>query len=227
MRRVALVALAFLSPCFGQRTSQPVTSPLIDRTKPTVYLTYQRSERLTPKATHAATDVIWLELRNNTRWRIIKAILPNPSGNSDWCYEVVTDDNCRTHLYPNIGNCSGFYGFQVVEPGQSISAAVPAGDLSRGLAIETKFSFEWEPDSRVRHSVWLGHSDLPSQVKQTIATLVGVPLPRNECNAASDLTPLPDPQSMTPVLRQILHPLSGAAMSSGPPKDAPPKRKEE
>lgn len=89
-------------------------------------------------------DVIRLELRNNTLWKIEGvATMSDEFGGSGWCYLVTTDDTCRAPLF--MGNCGDVLGPVTLGPGASLQLNVSPYHLSRGSAIETSFRFAWEP----------------------------------------------------------------------------------
>lgn len=196
VRCLILLALTLTCPGSGEerRTSRRQVSPLIDRTRPSVYLTYIKSEPVTLRS--RAVEVIWLELRNNTRWAISHAASPDPLGGTGWCYRVVTDDTCHTRLSRPMGNCSDLIGPVGLGPGRSLLIAVSPEHLSSGFAIETGFRFEWElPDERVEHSLSFGYSDLPTDTQKTFASMEAIARPC--CDCAPDSI-MPKPRAVTP-----------------------------
>ena len=219
--------LALVWPCSGQGLSQhPLPSPLIDPTKPSVYLTYKESETVTSKWGETPTEVIWLELKNNTRWGIGNWGSPDGFGGSGWCYHVVTDDPCRNRLSPPMGNCGDTKGPMEVASNKSVLIAVSPYHLSRGLAIETNFFFDWETTGGVRHSLGFGYSDLPAQARRTYTVMEETPRPCCGCGSGFK-GPEPPTLLMLPSLPQILDRFLPTVTPPSPPKDAStnPKKK--
>jgi hypothetical protein len=180
--QIAILILAFACPCFGQQNSgqSRPASPLIDINRPSVYLKYVKAETL--KSRHGdSVQLIWLELRNNTRWRISSVGLPDEFGGSGWFYTGVTDDPCHTDIYPSIGNGGDVAGPVGVGAGESTPLTVLATHLSRGLAVEISFNFEWDLSAGVRHSLWFGHSDLPQQIQTSLPYMDSIPRPHSNC----------------------------------------------
>ena len=85
---------------------------------------YKKSETVRRIHGNAPVDVVWLELRNNTKWRIWHVGLKDEFGGSGWCYSVVTDDACHTSVFPSLGNCGDVGGVINVGPGQSVPIVV-------------------------------------------------------------------------------------------------------
>ena len=197
MRTVLFAALAVLCPGRAQPLSPPrAHSPLLDPGKPGVYLEYERSEMIATRPGAARGRMVYLRMFNNTPWRITTRI-GNPR-DPDVCYQVVTDDPCRTPFYPDMGNCGDFRGFHVIQPGRAASLAILPDHILKGRAIIADFSFEWEPQQRIRHQVWFGSSNLPPSVRPVVEAADGVPTPRNDCSSLPDLGAISPPPRLSP-----------------------------
>ena len=174
------------------RPARKDDSPLIDLRKPSVYLSFRKSDKLTSKY-GGDIDVVWLEIRNNTRWSIWSAGSPDEFGGSGWCYTRATDDGCRTPIYPLHGNCGDVIGEAAAAPGQTARIAVPAKDLSPGLAIQIAFDYEWEHAAGVRHTAFFGHSNLPEAVRSALPFDYSISRSNSAC---TDLRTGPDPPAV-------------------------------
>jgi hypothetical protein len=211
----AIMATAWI--CVGQQRppEKQVDSPLLDKRKPTAYVSFNRYDDERKEA--------WLNIVNNTKWGISSAGLPFAL-DSGWCYRVVTDDGCRTPIYPPLGNCSDVIGVTGAQAGRSTRLVVAAEGLSRGLAIEIHISYEWEPAAGVRHTVWFGHSDLPEVVRSVLPFDWSIHRPITDCNEPPAHGPpevaIPAPP-VAPTLDSILPNLTK------PQLPAPPSRKKD
>ncbi len=198
-------------------------SPLIDYTKPSVYLTYKKSETRTAGSANKLVDVIWLELRNNTRWRIWSVTGSDGLGGSGWCYQVITNNPCR---YPVRSNCGDVGSIVEVEPGQSVPIAVPSYQLNSYLKIETSFVFGWEEASGVEHTLQFGYSELPLDVRKSIPSIEAISGLRPACYL--EIEPTPATVALRPVVKlplsappAILDWIFSPPTVPAPPTDAP------
>jgi hypothetical protein len=108
VRNLLLQFLMLAGISFSQQSSpaRKDDSPLVDQRKPSLYLSFKKYETLTSKY-GGDVQVVWLEIRNNTKWSIWSAGSPDEFGGSGWCYKLATDDPCRTPIDPVHGNCGG------------------------------------------------------------------------------------------------------------------------
>jgi hypothetical protein len=144
------------------------------------YFAYSKSETLKSR-NGKSVELIWLELRNNTRWHIWSVGWPDEYGGSGWCYAVTTDDACHTRLYPLRTNC-GDTGMPIdIAPGKGVPVAVPRDELSRGLAVEARFGFYWERAVGVSHVLWFGNSDLPADIRNGTRFIESIARPQSAC----------------------------------------------
>jgi hypothetical protein len=65
--------------------------------------------------------------------------------------------------------------------------------VSRGLAIEIAFDYEWEREVGVRHVAFFGHSDLPEAVRSALPFDYSISRPHSACD---DLLTAPDPPAV-------------------------------
>ena len=230
MRLLIFCVLALLFPALGQEKSglPRLPSPLIDYTKPSVYLTYKKSETRTTGSANRLVDVIWLELRNNTRWRISHVTGSNELDVFCWCYQLRTNNPCR---YPVNSNCGDVGGIVEVEPGQSVLIAVPSYHLNSHLEIETSFRFDWEKASGVEHTLRFGYSELPLDVRKTIPSIEAISSLRPACYL--EIEPTPATVALRPAVKlplsappAILDWIFSPPTVPGPPTDAPTNPKD-
>ncbi len=230
MRLLAFCLFMLLRPAFGQEKSglPRLPSPLIDHTKPSVYLTYKKSETLTSRYSKEPVNLIWLELRNNTRW-LIGHVSGGDEFGSGWCYQLRTNNRCR---YPVGGNCGDVGGPVEIEPGQSVLIAVSSYELNSHLEIETKFRFPWEKVGDVEHSLRFGYSKLPLDVRKTIPSIEVMAALRPSCYLENE--PTPATVALRPIVKlplpappAILDWMLSPPTVPGPPTNAPtnPKKK--
>jgi hypothetical protein len=219
-----------LLPAFGQDKSglPQLPSPLIDRSKPSVYLTYKKSETLATRYSKKPVDLIWLELRNNTRWLIWGARGTDEFG-SGWCYQLRTNNQCRYRVGSNCGDVGGPLE---IEPGQSVLIAVPSYELNSHLEIETSFGFSWEKGGEVEHSLRFGYSKLPLDVRKSIPSIESMSGLRPSCYLENE--PTPATTALRPIVKLPLPPppaildwIFSPPTVTGPPTNVPPKPKKE
>jgi len=229
VRSLILSILASTSVCVGQQSTsdKQAASPLVDKRKPSAYLSFSRYD--------AERKEVWLNVVNNTRWYISSIGLP-VGLDSGWCYWVVTDDGCRTPIYPPpVGNCGDVIGVTGAQAGRGTLLAVAAEGLSRGLAIEIHFSYEWERAGGVMHTVRFGHSELPETVKSKLPFDWSIARPLSACNDITErqlppavrlLVP-PIPQSTPELILQAVAPKSPPEILPAPPipQSTQPKKK--
>lgn len=212
MRLTVISAPMLFFALSGQERARPpaMASPLIDRTKPSVYWIYRDYKPLTSNQ-----GVIRLEFRNNTRWRIDGHGVSdnNLGGTGGWCYSVTTDDACHTPLWTS--NCSDMAGPVELGPGSSILMNIDTFHLSRGSAIEVTFYFGWERNHDIHHFVRFGFSALPSGVQQAVSSLDVSPRPRPACV-------LPDKSRYPPMPLPLPPPLSTLGQAASPFTAPPP-----
>ncbi|MCZ2392036.1 MAG: hypothetical protein LC113_13295 [Acidobacteria bacterium] len=137
---------------------------LIDKEKPSVYITFARFESMRT-GSEKGTQLIWLKLRNNTRWPISIEMSggrtddPNEAKlyyqTLDENDEVVADRSCHVCSVNNVG------------PNQSTTFAVPAADLPMNSRLRIRFSYGWESfENRLleiepEHFVYFSAGDIP------------------------------------------------------------------
>jgi hypothetical protein len=195
VRNLILQTLVLAGLCFAQQSSptRKANSPLIDQQKPSVYLSFTKYEKL-PSKYGGEVEVVWLEITNNTNWRISSNASFDEFGGSGWCYTLVTDDACRTPIYPLHGNCGDVGTAVEAYPGQKARLAVPARDLSSGLAIKIAIGYEWEQGVGVRHLAFFGHSNLPETVRSPLGFDYSISRPPSACS--DRLWTPPDPPAV-------------------------------
>ena len=215
-----LAAVAWMWLCQDGAVGQVSKSPIIDARKPSAYFDYVKSETLKSK-NRKAVDLIWLELKNNTRWHIWSVGSPDEFGGSGWCYSTTTDDTCHTPLYPRRTTCGDTGVLLDIAPGKGVPVAVFKDELSRGLAVEAGFGFDWEYAAGVSHTVRFGNSDLPADIRNGTSFIESIKRPESECRELRGSEPprvnLPVPTE-SPSLPDFLK------GPSAPPKAAQAKR---
>jgi hypothetical protein len=229
MRLLASSLFMILLPAFGQEKYGLPRLPTlhIDHTKPIVYMTYSKSETLTSKYGNRPVDLIWLELRNNSRWRIWNVTGTDEFG-SRWCYHVTTNDRCRFRV---LGSCGDVLGILEVEPGQSVQIAVPSYELNSHLKIETSFAIDGEKPG-VEHTLRFGYSELPLEVRKTIPSIEADPRLRPACYLEHE--PTPATVALRPIVKlplpappAILDWIFSPPTVPGPPTNVPTNPKKE
>jgi hypothetical protein len=140
----------------------------LNKDKPTVYLTYERSGPRAPLTNGESRKGIWLKLHNNTKSRLVLRVggVPNPSyGDAVVFYEVERTDGSG---FTPIGYRSHVASVIKVKSGNSLLFSLPQEHLAKGLAIRVRYNFDWDlrkssslTGNEPYRSVTFASSDLP------------------------------------------------------------------
>lgn len=129
---------------FGQTSSL-----LIDVSKPSVYISYERRGRIAPLYKGDGSERIWLRLYNNTRIPLFlcKSSVPEEYGNAGLPRNVYQSGPIGKGLVNNLGE-STYDVCSVLEipSGKATSFSVPSEELAVGRLIEIEFHFGWAGD---------------------------------------------------------------------------------
>lgn len=150
MRRLFTFTILILSFCSyvsaqqkkeSKSVESKITSIRLDETKPSVYISFVRTEKLEPKRSFDSGNYIFLRLYNNTRWAIwLEASSPSEEyGDASMYYEVRRKNEVLSgSLYCHV--CSTI----PLKSGDSLLFVIPKEDLSEGNHIKIGFSFDWQ-----------------------------------------------------------------------------------
>lgn len=140
----------------------------LNKKRPTVYLTYERSGVRPPLFNGESNKRIWLRLHNNTKWKLVLRVngVPDSSyGDAIVFYEVERTEGSG---FTPIGYSSHVASIIKLKGGNSLVFSLPQEHLEKGLAIRVRYNYEWElhendslSSNEPCHSVTFNSSDLP------------------------------------------------------------------
>ena len=165
---VSMLLPFFSLPTCAQGSRQTFASKrppvLIDKKKPSVYITFVRFSLVRIKS-EGDRSLIWLKLRNNTRWPISLEMSggrtedPNEASlyyqTLDKNDEVIENRGCHVCSVNNVG------------PNRYILFAVPSDSLPKDSRLRIRFSYGWESfenqllDQEPEHFVSFSFSEVP------------------------------------------------------------------
>ena len=156
---------------FTQKSSS-IKGGRLNKEKPSIYITFVKTEKKTPLYVNEGEDRIWLRVHNNIRWNIS---IPSSAANKGYgdfspFYEIEPIEDGITDI--PVGHRAGhFSGTTVLPSGRSMTFSIPKEHLAENLRIRLSFNFEWEDkndinyDREAKHFVYFFSSNLPSHVK--------------------------------------------------------------
>ncbi len=163
---VALVVLILGTDVLGQNRKRPEVSQLayIQKNRPTIYLTFERSGMVKEGLNNKKSERIWLRLNNNSRWGVrIEASGGNKALEDARLYYDMIDVKENLIVQHGCHVCS----IVILGSGKSILFSVPSEDFSEESALRIKFSYAWENDLDViaglepKHYVFFYSNNLP------------------------------------------------------------------
>jgi hypothetical protein len=117
----------------------------ISKTKPHVFINFERKGRIEPLYLGESSERVWLRFNNNSKWKIMFCSNPVPKeyGHMEVIYEI--------DRYKGPGGIPGTRssdtcGYFLLDAGKSILFSVPQEHLADGLAVKVQFRYEWEID---------------------------------------------------------------------------------
>lgn len=141
----------------------------IERSKPGVYIAFERVGQLKSPNAGDEKDRVWLRLHNNTRWPLILEMSAAPSveyGDAGLFYEslsgaeVIFRIQCHVCTLNSLGS------------GKSLLFSIPGKELTKERMMRVKFSYGWEDPNDVvagreaTHFVYFDGSNLPQSSRQ-------------------------------------------------------------
>jgi hypothetical protein len=162
--------LCFLLAAAAQGTGrqEPTAKVRHDKTRPAVYMTYERSGRRIPLSNGESERGIWLRLHNNSKWKLVFRAggVPDRSyGDAVLFYEVERTEGSG---FIPVGYSSHVASVIKLKAGDSLVFSLPQEHLKKGLAVRVRYNYEWElpkDDSLSAnppyHSVTFASSNLP------------------------------------------------------------------
>lgn len=152
----------------GQRSNTKRSPVLIQKERPSIYITFVRFDSIRTES-EEEVGLIWLKLRNNTRWPISLEMSGGRTENPNEAKlfyqtlstndEVIENRGCHVCSINNLG------------PNRSILFAVPAEDLPKDSRIRIRFSYGWENfehrllDMEPEHFVSFSSTEIPQAPK--------------------------------------------------------------
>lgn len=158
---ISILLIVFLTSVPALLAQKRSVDPRISKAHPSVYITFERQGKIASlSGTGEKEEMIWLRLRNNTRWSIVLDMNGLPSkayGDARLFHDVLSEGKLiaedRCHV------CS----FNELPSGRSLVFIVPREDLAESRAIRVRFRYAWEADSgEVEHFVYFYSSKLSS-----------------------------------------------------------------
>ena len=140
---IALVATLNFVVC-GQ-----TNSVLIDASRPSVYVSYERRGRITPLLKGESDERIWLKFHNNTRIPVFlcKGEVPIDYGDALLPRNVYQSGTMRTIQLTALGyETTDVCNVLEVRSGTAIIFSVPSEELNLGRLIEVEYYYGWTSD---------------------------------------------------------------------------------
>jgi len=141
----------------------------IIKSKPHVFISYEREGEIEPLYVGESEKRVWLRLHNNSKWKIMFCSGPIPKEYGE------TEITHAIERYKGYGETPGTRsadscGYLILESGKSVLFSVPREHLANGLAIKVQFRYEWEidPDGsenllEPKHYTYFYSSDIPKK----------------------------------------------------------------
>ena len=158
-----------------RKPNKPSMDIRLSKDKPSVYISYERSGKREPLYVGESEEGIWLRLHNNTRWKIIFPAFGPPETHGDvgmfYTLDVISELPDEVVNIPKGYELGHGYSTFELRGGESVSFSVPREHLPKGIALRTKFSYEWENQDdvfagrEVEHTVSFYASMLPQLKK--------------------------------------------------------------
>lgn len=124
----------------------PIKNPRLDRSKPAVYLRFEKLGAGEPLRSSDSKERVWLNLVNNSRWSIFISTFVDAKGKPLGVYHKVdrykvdyVAEMPKGYLAIDVGS----YPFEI-KPGKTFRFSVPRNHLSENLKIIVNFKFEWD-----------------------------------------------------------------------------------
>ena len=171
MRSIAIILVSILiigSVC-AQKKEASNTDVRVIKSKPHVYIDFEREAKIEPLHEGESGHRIWLRLRNNSKWKILfcSDIVPKEYGQIGITYEIERYDGDGET--PGAGS-SDSCGYTELKAGRSLNFSVPREHLSNGLKIKIQYRYGWEFDfhgsdnqSEPEHYVSFYSSNIPRE----------------------------------------------------------------
>jgi hypothetical protein len=144
---------------------------LLDRNKPSIYLTFERRGQRTPRNPDESSEGIWLRLHNNTRWAISTYAGSGVSLSKTSFAPLLLFNKRQPGLLDGVEIDAGYYvdadlqsnisppkllrhdslASEVWLPsGRTLIFSVPREHLGKYLSISVPFQYQWErrPDAK-------------------------------------------------------------------------------
>ena len=145
---------------------------LLNKTKPSVYLSFVKYGKLEPWYEGLSGERVWLRLHNNTRWEIVfdaSGVADEEQGEASLYYDVVKD-NCN-EIHPDKYPCR-VCSRSPLSSGESLLFSVPREHLPDKGQLRIHFAFDWQEDLKVitgeeiDNIVTFYSSDLPKETSK-------------------------------------------------------------
>jgi len=163
---LTLVVTCCVIPASAQTRSTRRGSPLIDPSKPAVFISFLKVGQIEPLEAGVRGQYLWFRLTNNSRWAIWLEMsgVPKAYGEARLYYTIEdTTDRGKILVDSSCHVCS----VNPVAPGRSIVFSIPTDHASRYSRLHIPYSFSWERDneseggSSSQHSVEFYFDKLP------------------------------------------------------------------
>ncbi len=162
MKPIKLVIFCVLLVTLTGTTLGQTTSFLVDDSKPSVFVSYERRGRIAPLSRGDGSERIWLKLHNNTRIPVFlcKVDVPKEYGDALLPRRVFQSGTLRNIPLTNLGfDTTDVCSVLEIRSGNATTFSVPSEELAVGRLIEVEFYFGWTSD-------W--HHDLDDGVKSFV-----------------------------------------------------------
>ena len=167
-----------------RRNSSAQNDVRIDKSKPSVFISYDHEGSRTPLKAAESNRGVWLRLQNNTTTSLFfpSFSVPRELGDVGMFYDIISMSYSNNYQDPSLptpettaeelpvgytlGHTSSAY---LLGPGRSVLFSVPREHLPKGVALRFSFNYEWELEGEMEfvrrgepeHHVLFYSSSLP------------------------------------------------------------------
>lgn len=139
---IGIFILVSATQCFGQGVKQKNKGDAfrLNKSLPSIYLTFERKEEEKGKVDNEKKTFIWLRLHNNTRWRILLDMSGGVKPNETSLFYEILDENDVVIEEIICTVCS----FNWLKSGKTIPFKIPIEFFKNSKAMRISYNYEWE-----------------------------------------------------------------------------------
>lgn len=136
-----IFVLLFVPLCYGQTQKRGNTSKyVINHSFPSIFIRYKNSEMRRNVGDNESESIVWLELKNNTKWKLILKASGGISKNDRTLYYEVLDDDFKVIESQLCHVCSTTR----LLSNKTILFSIPKEYLKNANSIRISYNYEWE-----------------------------------------------------------------------------------